>query len=109
MLHHGGDVSLLWYATPFLIEVGRRPPGQRGGGALGGLGSVGIGPHIGGDCRPACPSLRGTGPRSWLSGSNKAEQTRTAPMDHTAALVSGRGCHGAGVCGRARLGDEGMM
>ena len=72
------------------------------------LGWVGTGPHTGGDCRPARPSLRGTGPRSWLSGS-KAERTWTAPMDHTAAQVSGRCCHGAGVCGQARSGDRGVL
>ena len=30
-------------------------------------------------------------------------------MDHTAAQVSGRCCHGAGVCGRARSGDRGVL
>ena len=77
-------------------------------GQQGGLGWVGTGPHTGGDCRPARPSLRSTGPRSWLSDS-KAKQTRTAPMDHTAAQVSGRCCHGAGVCGRACSGDGGVL
>ena len=71
-----------------------------------GGGGVGTGPHTGGDCRPARPSLRGTGPRSWLS-SSKAERTRTAPMDHTVAQVSGRCCQGAGVCGRARSRGRG--
>ena len=38
---------------------------------------VGTGPHTGGHRGPVRPSLCGTGP--------KAERTRTAPMDHTAA------------------------
>ena len=77
----------------------------RGGG---GLCWVGTGPHTGGDWRPARPSLHGNGPRFWVSGS-KAERTRTTPMDHTAAQVSGRCCHGAGVCGRARSGNGSVL
>ena len=47
---------------------------QRGGG----LARVGTGPETGRDCRPVCLSLRGTGPKAWLSNS-KAERTGTAP------------------------------
>ena len=59
----------------------------------------GTGLHTRGDCRPARPSLCGTGPKSWLSAS-KAERTGTAPMDHTVVLASGGCRHSASVCVR---------
>ena len=55
-----------------------------------GLGWDGTGPETGGDCRPARPSLHGTGPKPWVCGS-KAERTGTAPMDHIAVPVCRKG------------------
>ena len=63
-----------------------------------------VGPCTGGDCRPVRPSLRCTGPQSWLSGS-KAERPGTAPILHTVALVCGRRFHGA--CVWRRMGGGG--
>ena len=53
----GGTILALRLFSLLLAALGL-------GSGEGGLGWVGTGPHTGGDCRPAHPSLRGTGPKS---------------------------------------------
>ena len=60
----GGGLSVVYHA-PHETKVTDCPKRLNARGSKsGGLGLVGTGPHTGGDCRPARPSLRGTGPRS---------------------------------------------
>ena len=60
-----------------------------------GWGGLGHGPAQAGDCRPARPSLRGTGPRSRLSRSNAEHGRGVGWLQDTPTYVPQKGRHDA--------------